>query len=245
MNNLEHYLEVAKECGAIHNPYGLSFGIMITQEQLEAYTARILADKEAELKDAAIRWRDLRDVLESTQHQVIGLEKQLSEAQALIAMQAEALKLVHDHARLYIRDYAKNNVGDAVARAIFASAEAVAAWEEAKLKPLQDALASRMLNSISIEQHKKATDLLEDSATTIKSLKQQVAMLQNVLTTCERDDFYERRTAALDDTQATAEAHDKEVEQRFIERLRKLPKIGLSEHQFGELRHAASNGGAE
>lgn len=153
------------------------------------------------------------------------MQQQLTEAQALIAMQAEALNRllgVNSNDSLY-------QAIEELRRVDFASSETVATWEDSKLKPLQQQVA--MLHHLLVEH---ITGFPLTTTLNGRSLK------------------------AIEDTQAVAEAHDREVERRGaakvleecankVETISKWWAGNCAEYmrnQADQIR-AAKNGGAE
>lgn len=132
--NTEHNLEVARECGfhvydKSNNSIDTVYAVDGTDEALDAYTTRILAEKEAE-KNVEI---------ECLAASCRAVTDKIFKANALIAMKDEALCCAVEcfECENDLTELTFNRMK----RAISTTSESAAAWEEAKFKPLQQQVA--------------------------------------------------------------------------------------------------------
>lgn len=201
--------------------------IVVTPKEFDAYTARICAEKDVEIARLNRRTPDAWVEIERQQMVEINLHQQLSEAlaenarlktalsgqtyfvppefqvaldeaNALIAMQQEALNkllCVNSNNSLY-------QAIDELRCVDFASAESVADWEAEKLLPMQRQVA--ML-------HRELKSCAEDMEDWAGYANQYFQEKHGLASDCAR------YAKVLSDTQATAEAYDREVKTNVLE----------------------------
>lgn len=119
----EHNLAVAKECGLTLWPKEHLSAFML---QLDAYTARICAEKDAEIAKLKQSFAEVQH----NQATLIGdYQQQLSEANAKIAMIAEALLFLR---KITLADMYKGRNIEVIDKHLSATSADVAAWEREK-----------------------------------------------------------------------------------------------------------------
>lgn len=219
MNNIEF----AKECGATvqHNeifenndPDAQVIGnypsFNFSDEALEEYTTRILADRDEEYQAQRVVAADNKNWFDALDCDYREKCKQLDEANALIAMQAEAiLDIADNYGPCGFNEGSKQDI------TLTATAATVAEWRAKETEPLQNRINEQSVVIIQLRHDLDCANMREES------LRSEVAMLLKTAmhwyAARHDEEKCEYTEKALSDTKATAESYEREVRAKALE----------------------------